>query len=390
MTPDTLLIISTSYPETDDGSEAAGSFVADLAEELARHLPVRVVAPGRLDGSVETSGDLTVRRFASTGLPLSLLSIRRPRHWSDIARTLWSLRKNALASNDDGRVAHTLALWALPSGWAAAALQSRDSVPYSVWVLGSDIWTLGQVPVVRDVLKRVIQGARHRYADGLQLASDATRISSAPFHFLPSSRRLSCPGVRSPRTQPPYVLLFLGRWHPNKGIDLLLEALVELGDETWKNIGELHIAGGGPLTDLVHEKVEGLRAAGRPMRLDGFLDRGAAAAAIAKADWVLIPSRIESIPVIFSDAMKLGRPVVATPVGDLGELVAAAPGCGILAKEVSSAGIRAAIERAVSEGPTRYEQGVTRAGLGFELDGVAVRIARETMSHNCSRMTSDD
>lgn len=390
VTRDTLLIISTSYPEADDGSEAAGSFVADVAEALARHLPVRVLAPGRVAGRVEESGGLTVRRFSSAGVPLSLLSIRRPDHWQAIARTLWSLRTQALAANRDGRVAHTLALWGLPSGWAAAALKRRDSVPYSVWVLGSDIWTLGRLPVVRSVLKRVIQGAQHRYADGLQLATDAMRLSGTAFTFLPSTRRLSSPGVRAPRTQPPYRLLFLGRWHPNKGIDLLLDALAGLGDEAWRNIAQLHIAGGGPLEGMVHEKVEALRAAGRPMRLDGFLDRRSAAAAIAEADWVLIPSRIESIPVVFSDALKLGRPVVATPVGDLEELVATPAGCGILATEASSAGIRAAIERAVSEGPGPYVEGVAKVGLGFDIDEVVARIARDTMAHDGSRMNSHD
>ena len=34
-------------------------------------------------------------------------------------------------------------------------------------------------------------------------------------------------------------------------------------------------------------------------------------------DYLLIPSRIESIPVILSDAIQLGTPVIATEVGDM-------------------------------------------------------------------------
>lgn len=44
--PRALVLIATSFPILGDGSEAAGSFVSDLAEELAKHPPVRVVAPG--------------------------------------------------------------------------------------------------------------------------------------------------------------------------------------------------------------------------------------------------------------------------------------------------------------------------------------------------------
>ncbi|MBL7184375.1 MAG: glycosyltransferase [Anaerolineae bacterium] len=38
-------------------------------------------------------------------------------------------------------------------------------------------------------------------------------------------------------------------------------------------------------------------------------------------DALVIPSHIESIPILFSDAMQVGIPVVATDVGDLGQLV---------------------------------------------------------------------
>ena len=39
----TIVLITTSYPETGDGSEAAGSFVADFADRDA--LAVLAVAP---------------------------------------------------------------------------------------------------------------------------------------------------------------------------------------------------------------------------------------------------------------------------------------------------------------------------------------------------------
>ncbi|MBK8122824.1 MAG: hypothetical protein IPK54_04560 [Dokdonella sp.] len=41
-----LVLVTTSFPIAGDGSEAAGSFVSDLVEEVAVKTPVRVVAPG--------------------------------------------------------------------------------------------------------------------------------------------------------------------------------------------------------------------------------------------------------------------------------------------------------------------------------------------------------
>src|SRR5690606_14304241 len=80
------------------------------------------------------------------------------------------------------------------------------------------------------------------------------------------------------------------------------------------------IQGGGPLHDLVHERTRLLQSKGRPVIAGRYLTKPEAETAIAHADWLLIPSRIESIPVVFSDAMKLGRPVIAMPVGDLTRL----------------------------------------------------------------------
>jgi len=289
---------------------------------------------------------------------------------------LRSLRAETLNADADNRIAHTLALWTLPSGWAAAALQRAHGVPYSVWALGSDIWSLGKLPLVRSMLRRVIRGASHRYADGLQLGEDAARIGGVPFEFLPSTRRLQGQRTRPLASKPPYQLLFLGRWHPNKGVDLLLEALALLDDADWNRIAEVRIAGGGPLDALVRDGVASLQARGRPVRLNGFLDRAQASAAIADTDWVLIPSRIESIPVVFSDAMKLGCPVIVTPVGDLPRLLQKF-NCGVCATGVDAASQATAIRNALSISAAGFSTGVAAAATCFDLQlGVAAPILR--------------
>jgi glycosyltransferase involved in cell wall biosynthesis len=237
-----------------------------------------------------------------------------------------------------------LALWGLPCGEWARRATHRRSIGYSVWMLGSDVWSLGRVPLLRGMLARVIRQAQRAFADGYKLAEDAQRIGGVPVRFLPSTRQINLTGVPPPRTEPPYRLLFLGRWHPNKGIDLLLDALALLDDSDWRRIECVEIQGGGPLDALVRERVATLRAQGRPVELGGFLAKSAAEAAIARADWVLIPSRIESIPVVFSDAMKMGRPVIAMPVGDLPRLLAAHP-VGACSRDVSSSSFRAALQR---------------------------------------------
>ena len=319
MTVPVLVLVTSSFPIAGDGSEAAGSFVADLVEELARHIHVRVVAPGPETKCEHWADRIDVHRFAAPSRPLSTLRMWHPGDLHCIAKILRAGQQATHQAATDG-AQHIVALWGLPCGEWAHRAASRQGIGYSVWMLGSDVWSLGRIPLLRGALRRVIQQAQHAYADGYQLAADAEKIGKTPVSFLPSTRRIGLQEVAAPRSQPPYRLLFLGRWHHNKGVDLLLDALAQLDDSDWQQIERVEIQGGGPLHDLVHERTSVLQSKGRPVIAGRYLTKPEAETAIAQADWLLIPSRIESIPVVFSDAMKLGRPVIAMPVGDLTRL----------------------------------------------------------------------
>ena len=171
-----IVLVTTSFPIHGDGSEAAGSFVSDLTEELARREPVRVVAPGATSAREQWSVGVEVFRFAAPERPLSTL---KPWNPADLMAIHQVLRAGLDATRDAARAgatAHILALWALPSGYGARRAARESGVPYSVWTLGSDIWTLGRIPLVRGYLRGVLREARTCYSDGLRLAVDTRRI----------------------------------------------------------------------------------------------------------------------------------------------------------------------------------------------------------------------
>jgi len=366
-----IALLTTSYPDDTPGVEAAGSFVEDFARELSTRARVFVVAAARRDATT-TDASLIVRRFKVPRLPLSLLSAANPRDWPAIAATLRAGRRALTDLVEAERIDHILALWVLPSGWWARAIGATHNIAYSTWALGSDIWTLGRIPILRQLLSGVLNDASNRYADGLQLCADVEAISRLPCEFLPSSRRLDSPRGTSIASVPPYKLAFLGRWHANKGADLLMDALRLLDDADWARIRELRFFGGGPLEASIRAAARDLQHRGRPITIGNYLDKPDAAELIAWADYLLLPSRIESIPVIFSDAMQLGTPIIATPVGDLPRLLDRFA-CGVLATAADARSFAGAIRQALGLDASAFDSGVRKATQDFDLTKIVAR-----------------
>jgi len=93
---------------------------------------------------------------------------------------------------------------------------------------------------------------------------------------------------------------------------------------------------------------------------------------MARADWVLIPSRIESIPLVFSDAMRVGRPVICSPVGDLPIV---AQDVGVVARAATPEAWRDALRAALGGTPPDAAVIAARAAE-FSLENVTGRLRR--------------
>lgn len=114
------------------------------------------------------------------------------------------------------------------------------------------------------------------------------------------------------------VLLFVGRLHHQKGLDVLVEAIEPLlGGSSDIPAMRCLLVGDGPQRDAWNEVAERLGPA--RFQLAGW--RGDSLALIKGCRLLVLPSRYEGMPNVILEAMAAGKPVAATAVEGVGELL---------------------------------------------------------------------
>lgn len=209
-----------------------------------------------------------------------------------------------------------LACWAVPSGVFARHVRRTLGTPYAVWGLGTDIHTSPRNPIIRPFVVRALREASIRYANSATLQKQVEQLSGMSCEFMPTGRRLpDAAPADLPHDRANF--LYAGRFERVKGVDILLDAFSLLRGRGVR--AHLYLAGTGSLENA-------LRAQATALHLDdavsfvGFLSDGPLASYLRAVDAVVIPSRAEALPVIFTEAARFGTPAVTTDVGDLGAL----------------------------------------------------------------------
>jgi glycosyltransferase involved in cell wall biosynthesis len=301
-----VVVLTTSYPAP--GREHAGRFVADAVEHLrAAGVEVGVLAPGAgfRDYGLAADGVLAGVRRRPWVAPLLLASmsasVRRAAREADLVHAHW-----------------------LPT--AAAARLAR--VPYVVTLHGSDVALAHRAP---RMARGVLRAARGVIAVSGALADEARALGARSVAVVPNGVAIPpAPGVEA---EPPYVL-YAGRLSEEKGVEELVEAADGL---------PLVVTGDGPLRDRVPSSL-------------GFVPREELERLLAGAAVVACPSRREGFGLICAEAMAYGRPVVASAVGGLLDLVRDGE-TGLLVPPRDPAALRAALERLLADADLRARLG---------------------------------
>lgn len=126
------------------------------------------------------------------------------------------------------------------------------------------------------------------------------------------------PAPRSGELSDVVRFLCVGRLSPEKGHAGLLEAFARL--LRTGITAELSIVGDGPDRNWIEEQITNADIRGS-VRLTGGLPEDATLREMAGCDVFVLPSLMEGLPVVLMEAMALARPVIASRVAGIPELV---------------------------------------------------------------------
>jgi glycosyltransferase involved in cell wall biosynthesis len=302
-----VAVLTTSYPRST--GDSAGRFVADAV----KHVRVRGV-------DVEVVGPQQYRHYGIAYGHGMLGNLRR-RPWLVLFVPALLAGFVRAARRVDADLLH--AHW-LPAGWVA----ERSGKPYVVQVWGTDVELARRAPWLA---RRVLRAARLVIAASNDLADRARALGAVNVRVIPSG--VDLPEQVGVEAEPAEVL-YAGRLSPEKGVLELLDAAQGLN---------LVVAGDGPLRDRVPSA-------------RGFVQHDELQRLYARAAVVACPSRREGFGVACLEAMAHGRPVVATRVGGLLDLVVDGE-TGIVVPPRDSAALRSALERLLADPDLRRRLG---------------------------------
>jgi glycosyltransferase involved in cell wall biosynthesis len=321
-----ICIITSSFP-SHPHDIAQAPFLINFIEGLKkRGNEVFIFTQDRIGEKEEFLKEVKVKWFSwiKSKKPLVQLNPFSPLDFFRIMNLFYNGKKALPHFIRENKIEICLALWVFPSGFFANQAYHRTKIPYSIWSLGSDIYRYGGNPFLYPMMKRIIQEAKGVFADGFDLSKRVEERFGRKCFFLATTRTIEKKGPDKPEKQEkpkkpesPYRFLFVGRIEKVKGIDLLLQSMAYLKEEEL-NV-HLTVVGRGGMEEWAKNFIRE-KGLGDYVSWMGNVSDQTLASLYESSDCVVIPSRSESIPLVFSEALRFNKDLIVTDVGDMGML----------------------------------------------------------------------
>ena len=239
-----------------------------------------------------------------------------------------------------------------PDGYAALQIAKELGVPLVAMGIGSDIHSVAD-PISAMYTRKVLREASFVVTVSDDLRQRALKMGAAPeqSRSVINGCDLSVFKVRDKlesRTQlglpqDSACVVYIGRTDVKKGLRELVEAVAALHATRPKL--RLYIVGQGPDQPVIEQAIRAQDAAGYVHLLPPCAPDDVATW-MAAADVVTLPSYMEGCPNVVLEALACGRPVVATRVGGIPEIMN--EDCGRLVPPRDARALRDGLESALN------------------------------------------
>ncbi len=311
-------IITHNYPVNSTDRQNAGIFVYDFAQGLQDlgH-EVFVLSCGKRIEREKSKPQTSWFSWPGSGKKLGDLKMFNP---VDLLSFFLMLVLGCVQTEkfiQKNKIDFVIGMWTVPAGLFSLWANLRQKIPYSLWSLGSDTYVYSKYPVLGNLIKLALKRAGFLLADGIDLARQTGEIAGRSCQFLPSASKMSKQIQITVKKSGPLKFMFLGRMESVKGPDVLIEAIAKIKDLDF----ELHLLGDGSLLPSLKDKIKTLGLEKKVIFYGNVNDPKIIFQRLLSSDWLVIPSRSDSIPLAFSESMKASLPVIVAKVGDMAELV---------------------------------------------------------------------
>jgi glycosyltransferase involved in cell wall biosynthesis len=326
-----VLVFTNLYPSQVEPT--LGIYNKSTFEALARYAEVRVVAPIR-----------AWARWKQPGLILNPVREREggvesvfPPYWS--IPTAWSLHAAGMYLSmrpwirelrRDFPFDVIIGAWAYPDAVAASLLAREANVPLVTAVLGSDVNEFPDLFGLRPQIRYGFQRAQRVLAVSRAIADRVVELGAprervlvqhngvdgARFRIRDRAEARKSVGIEHDRP----VIGYVGNIRPVKGSDVLIEAMDHLVKQLGNTEAELWIVGSGEIEAQVRARTTALGLDSR-VRFLGRQPHEAIPRWMSAVDVFCLPSRNEGCPNVILEALASGKPVVASRVGGIPELL---------------------------------------------------------------------
>jgi glycosyltransferase involved in cell wall biosynthesis len=316
-----ILLINYEYPPIGAGAANATYHIArSLATDHGLRVTVLTAGFGKQKDWASENGISvyrcnSLRRRADRSGMLEKLSF------------LFSARRALPAIIRKTKPDGAIVFFSLPCGPLGLFLKKRFTIPYVVSLRGGDVPGIVEKidlwhTLLRPLRRAVLSNASAIIANSAGLKNASEAADPFPVRVIPNG--VDCRFFRPRQTTDTidraYRLLFVGRFHDQKNLHVLLHQFASIKDSL-KNIPvTLELVGDGPLrNDLLH----------LASRLDlmknitwrGWLDKNELLKTYQQCDCFINPSLYEGSPNAVLEAMACGLPVIASNIMGNDELV---------------------------------------------------------------------